>query len=230
MNIRKAISVMTGAAGIALLATGAFAATTGEGNVSLTSGSVSVPVGTSVTPAAQTLLASETVPFNGTNGLSQVVFSGNLYAAVYQNTTTKFLTFVYQFENSSGSPDSILRLTSSSFTGFTTAVGQSTLDLLGGTGAVNAASTADRNTPDVVGFNFLDNPGTESDLFYVTTNATSYTPGSVSLIDGGVASLVAYAPAVPEPSTIAAFMVMGLGILALAVRARRRTGFTGQMA
>jgi hypothetical protein len=71
--------------------------------------------------------------------------------------------------------------------------------------------------------------GTGGDVLFIQTTSTSYVAGTAGLSDsvGGTAGV--FVPA-PEPSTIAAFVVMGFGILALVVRARRRTVFTSQMA
>jgi hypothetical protein len=230
MNIRKAISVMAGVAGVMLVAGAASAAGPGVGTVSLPINTAITPIpGASVSAASQTLLASTSQSVNASTGL----WTGELYSAVYQNTSTGFLTFVYQAYDGPTSPvlptGDILRLSTINFNGYTTAIGQSSTNLLGAATPTIAATEADRDAGPTIGFNFLATPGTETDLLFITTNAKSYSTGQSFLQDGGQAQYATFEPT-PEPSTIAAFAVMGLGVLGLIVRARRRTGFTGQMA
>jgi hypothetical protein len=111
------------------------------------------------------------------------------------------LDFVYQVANlACATPpcDSIGRVTATDFTGFQTDAGY--FNFGGGT---VAPSFVDRVTADVVGFGFVTTritSGTTSFTLVVKTDATAYTAGIANIIDGGVKSLPAYAPAVPEPS------------------------------
>src|SRR5205085_490420 len=70
---------------------------------------------------------------------------------------------------------------------------------------------------DVIGFNFPSrpnpfafSPGTVTQILVVKTNATSYVPGTISVIDGRTADVNGFAPGVPLPATAS----MGLVLLA----------------
>jgi hypothetical protein len=91
--------------------------------------------------------------------------------------------------------------------------------------------TADRNSPggDVVGFSFSPPdgakilPGTTSNVLIISTNATFFTAGNASVIDGGVTTVASFEPAsgVPEP---ASFALIGGGLLALVgIRRKMKT-------
>jgi hypothetical protein len=82
-------------------------------------------------------------------------------------------------------------------------------------GGIKAASSADRAADgSVVGFNFvpaiLPDGGTVDTTFELTvrTNATSFIPGFIGLIDGGGVTMVGYAPA-PEPASV---IMLGFGV------------------
>jgi hypothetical protein len=180
-----------------------------------------------------TLLASLSAPFTSTLGTT----AGTLVSAVFEESGGT-LDFYYQVTNnltapncgSAGQPacDPISRETDTSFTGFTTALGfrvdGSTLP--GGIfidGAV-APVTGDRNSVgDVVGFSFQPpdsakiQPGQTSNVLVISTDATRFTAGNASVIDGGVTTVASFEPAVgpskiPEPASI---ILLGGGLLAL---------------
>ena len=91
--------------------------------------------------------------------------------------------------------------------------------------------TADRNSVgDVVGFSFTPpdsakiQPGQTSDVLVISTNATDFTAGDVSVIDGGVSTVASFEPTrpsttVPEPTSL--LLVTGGLIGLLAGRLRR---------
>jgi len=224
MNIRKAISVMMGTLGVAFMATSAHAV--------LPPGQVLVPVlvpGTSAVPGVvgpppvTVLLADETNPVLFAAGVTPT-FGGKVESTVYSDATG--LLFEYQFTANATPTDTVVTLSPGVFFG-PIAVGQAGA----ATGAAQVVSYKSTGTVSFQGFNLLQciPPGTSSDILYIQTTSTAFTNGSAGLSDnvGGTAGV--YVPA-PEPSSIAAFVVMGLGILALAVRARRRTVSMGQMA
>jgi hypothetical protein len=172
-----------------------------------------------------TLLADLVEPFSTTVGTS-----GVLNTAVFQESGGT-LDFYYQVENNAGSIDSLARETDTNFTGFTTSTG---FRVDGSTlpgGFVNgtvAPVTADRNGPgDVVGFSFNPPdsakipPGSTSNVFVISTDATHFTNGTASLIDGGTTTIKAFEPqsAIPEPSEL---MAMALGLITLVALHGRR--------
>jgi hypothetical protein len=176
-----------------------------------------------------TLLASETAPFTSTLGFN----SGTLVSAVFREGGGT-LDFYYQLTNNATAPncgtsgkpacDPLSRETNTDFFGFVTSTGFR-LDgssLPGGIfvdGTVPPV-TADRNSAaDVVGFQFNPpdpakiQPGQVSEVLVISTNATNFTAGNASVIDGGVATVSAFEPAaVPEPASL---LLLSGGLLAL---------------
>jgi hypothetical protein len=164
-----------------------------------------------------TLLASNdsglmTSSFNG------VVLAFDLVSAVYSDPSNTFgagdLDFMYQVTNESSSTDSIGRVTAISFAGFQTDVGYTAAGstLPGGLfvdGSV-APGLVDRNTASTVGFGFavapsfqLVPPGEASTVLIIQTNATRFTSGQVSVIDGKATTVDSFGPAsVPEPRSL----------------------------
>jgi hypothetical protein len=150
-------------------------------------------------------------------------FFGTARSAVYQETATGYLDFLYQFTNDAGSSESVGRITASQFGSFMTDVFQTSsaggIFLTGDT----PAERVDRGANgDVLGFTFvLDggrlDPGQSSFILQARTTATSYKSGFMGIIDGSGGSAPGFVPAVPEPSTYA-MMLAGLGLLGFMVR------------
>ncbi len=170
-----------------------------------------------------TLLAST----SSTETDSTDTWTATLMAAVYSDPDNTFCTdcldFVYQVTNEAGSTDGIGRVTAFNFTGFDVDAGFSPTAPGSGGGSfvdgTDAPGLVDRLTADTVGFQFASSPtapiapGDTSNILIIETNATSYTTGIASAIDGGVASFNAYEPTVvPEPSL---GLALGLGMVAL---------------
>jgi PEP-CTERM motif-containing protein len=178
-----------------------------------------------------TLLASLTVPFTSSLGTS----GGTLVSAVYREAGGT-LDFYYQLTDNTtsthcgaaGQPtcDPLSRETDTSFMGFLTAVGFRT-DGSGLPGGIFVNGTvapvqADRNSPNgnVVGFGFTPpdsgkiQPGQTSFVLVISTDATNFTSGNASAIDGGVTTVASFEPtsAVPEPLSL---LLLGSGLLAL---------------
>lgn len=108
------------------------------------------------------------------------------------------LTFIFQVKVTAGD---VSRLTGFNFAGFQTDVG---MYPNGPLGAGNQAPiSADRSTDaKTVGFNFAPQlvPGKTSYMLIVNTDATAWTPGLFSVIDGATVTNPGFAPttAVPE--------------------------------
>lgn len=172
------------------------------------------------------VLASTTTP--GVTPALLPTWSGTLRTAVVDGPEAGVnLDFYYQFSNDASSTDGIGRLTGADFNGFTTDVFQTSAAFDIFLAGSQAASTAGRGTSQVVGFNFPEggtdkiDPGETSWLLIVRTNATSFEPGLVALINGTATNVVGYQP-VPEPETYA-MMLAGLGLLGAIARRRRQS-------
>ena len=168
-------------------------------------------------------------PYTTTNALGQHTITGTYDAEVYSDPSNVFcagcLDFFVTVTSSSSSIDDIERITLASFSGFSTDVGYST-----GTGSVAGGitpSTVDRSgTGSVIGFNFTGvGPTQSTQVLEIQTNATAFTLGTLQVIDSSVASVAAYAPAVPEAGSIS-LTLLGGSLVGLGAIARRRKSTT----
>ncbi len=239
MNIRKMIASMVGLLGLAAVVAPAHAQ-----YVTLTpGGSVTVH---SVTASLGTALAS-TGPqaWGGVGGDP----TGTFTSSVYQGFSGG-LIYAYSFTNDISSSVALENLQVANFTGVNTAVAflypGSTSTLVapsdGGGGDVS------RSLASTVQFDFgTPNAGTVGAGYgtvtlLISTNSAAYISqpmgGATDTINnGGPHSVYGFTPEgrnlkpnignpilAPEPTTVAAFGFIGLGVLGLAFRARRRTG------
>lgn len=196
--------------------------------------------------SGQTEFATAEVPPLNANLLdSKVVnlvaptFTGKLYSEVYSGDEANDLgglTFVYWVENSG--PNSLARLTVSSFTGFETDMGYVPTDedpdavLPTLVDRSLGADPLDETGGDVVGFSFIGAPlgsgkivpGKHSNLLIVRTNAEAYTVTTAAVINGSTANPASFAPTavIPEPSTLALASLGFVGLVGMTIRRRRR--------
>jgi len=164
-------------------------------------------------------------PFTGNNALGQHRFTGILTFAVYREAATGFLDFLFQVQNKTTSVSGIEHVANTDFTGSVvnaTYLGTASSGFASGGNAPNLAIRSIDGGG--VSFDFsvagnVINPGNTSRELVIHTNATTFTPGSTSLIDGGVASLQTFSPnsssfgpTNPEPSTWLLFAGCFLGL------------------
>jgi hypothetical protein len=235
MDYTKFLSAKTWICALALtimfVAVPAAHATPLAGLVLVTEGTFSLPGLTTEDPG--TLLDSMEVPWSfvvppPTGGVT----SGLLRSAVFMNASGT-LDFYYQVVNDPSSSTSIAREASANYEGFMTWMGYR---LDGGSlpGGIFDDGTVD---PDVVdrditgivnGFVFGPVPGDRvlsgltSTVLVISTDATMYTVGNASIIDGGTATVAAFQPtAIPEPST-ALLAFAGVGSILVSRLLRRK--------
>jgi hypothetical protein len=158
-----------------------------------------------------TLLASTgLMPFMGVNALNQTVFTGTFQEFVALDPTNNTtMDFLYQFRDVTG--DAIGRMTATGYTGFGTDVGYDpveTMTVFFPGPYVIPDTVARSGSGDTISYDFAGNGGVPngsvSEMLVINTNATSYAlNGSVNFIDGGIASMVVYAPTTtPEPASL----------------------------
>lgn len=181
-----------------------------------------------VSPTAYTgpytfLASTGAVSFTGVNVNNVTKFTGRIESSVWRDNASGHVFFTYQFVVDSGV---IERLSTTDFTGYLTDFQYSTVygcaTVLCGAGSPYIAASSGSRSVDgsTAGFNFSSGvqAGQETYDMYIFTDASSYTTGSISLIDGGVANVAGFAPT-PEPATIT--LLMG-GLAMLGVRRFRK--------
>lgn len=153
--------------------------------------------------ASGTLLASMSSPFSYTT--SAGTNTGTIISAVYADGGGT-LDFYYQVVNDPTSATALARETSTNFFGFITNAAFITNGSSLGNVFVDGSHepvTVDSNLDgSVIGFSFYPptdpsseiGPGTASIVLIISTDATAYTVGSATVINGGTGSVKAFAP------------------------------------
>jgi len=181
-------------------------------------GQTGLPPDVQATSTPGTVIA-DTGVLLGNAGLTSVTFQ---QLVVREATGT--LDFLYQVSNlNSAGGDSVLRVTSQTFTGFLTDAGYSVDSLFFANDGTIIPTTVDRSASgSTVGFNITIPPGATSVELFVHTNATQFTTGLSSVIDGGAVNFASFAPtAAPAPAGIV-LALSGLPCLGIGHWLRRR--------
>lgn len=148
--------------------------------------------------------------------------NGTLEQLVYQEASGT-LDFYYLVSNSSTSPENIVRITATNFTGF-----RVTVAFLAIGGA--PPTEADRSVAgDTVGFDFSGPnnpgvlPGSNSDWVEISTDATAFALSGTSNVidrDGNAGSVTTFSPiTTPEPISM---NLMGVGVAGFGLLGLRR--------
>jgi hypothetical protein len=176
-------------------------------------------------PIDATLLdAGATVEDSISGTFTAPTFTADYTAAVIQESILDNplggLTFIYQVTPTSG--DLIVRLTASSFTGFTTDVYYALNGsvIAGFDDGLFAPDTADRAASGSgIGFNYESGLLGETYVLVIRTDAPSYVLGLLAAQDDTNDFQDAFQPSVPEPATL---LLFGSGLAGLGAAIRRR--------
>lgn len=200
---------------LSLISASLFVAAAHAGTILPPGGAVLMPDEEYLTGAG--VLDTRVESFAIVNALGETKATGTVISQV-QVDASGFLTFLGVVINDASSLDPIARLSLTDFGGFTTEVAQ---DFINGYGPRYITSADRSSAGGTIGFNFTESPlgrgtlapGEASMVWWIRTNATQYKDGTVSVINGGVDTVLGFAPAVPEPASIAALAVGAAALL-----------------
>lgn len=195
----------------AILAFAVVGASSAQAFVSLSPGGAVLVPDLGLPPS--TLEAYRSDALVGMNALGETLFTGYVESFVFRETAGNLL-FGYIVHNDLTSIDEISAVSMTDFGGFSTAVGQ---DPFASASSLSPATSATRSASGgTITFNFDRLPlgrgsleqGTASYGLMIRTDATVWKRGTVSAINGGIATVESYAPTVvPEPASMAALAV-----------------------
>ena len=177
----------------------------------------------SFTGAPGVLQISKTATFVSVLGAPD--YSGTVTEAVYKDSVTGFMDFVYQFTNNATSLKPIEHMSDSAYDSFLTDVSQSGTGFGTFFGGGTPADTADRS---LSGGNIEWNGswggnggGVFSAILMIKTNANSFSTGTVGFINSGTVTLTGFfdPSSVPEPTF---YGLLGAGLFGLIWVSRKR--------
>ncbi len=198
----------------------AFLVTGAKGAVILPGGVLNPPPNAAPLGNVFTVAGASFKNFTGVDSSGNTVFTGTASGAAYSyeaNVIPGGLTFVYGISNDLSSVDRIDQVTLSGFAGFTTDVGYIS-------DGVSYSPTSITRSADgsILRFNFAGNDikqGNSSTTLVVRTNAPFAIPNTISIIDGGVATVAGVGPSVaggtgtPEPASLGVLALGGVMLL-----------------
>jgi len=188
-------------------------------------GSQVIPSAEAALPVGSYSFSPTMVAISGVNALGEIRFTGTLTFAVYRESATGFLDFLYQYHNDPSARDPVERLSLTDFASVSADVTHLTTTPTGFASGTVVPQLATRSfgAGSVVAFDFPTpnsiSPGQTTEALVVHTNATQFELGTTNLIDGGIASVVTRGPrSAAEPATFMLFAGCLLGLIGFAAR------------